>query len=425
MSNDAVFNLTVCLIGMLILLVHIANLLIKRGRRKDENALLAFLAFTAFHFAAYFTFTLLKQNYSSDALIMGFYTGFYVANNLEALLLFLYMIYYVEPEERLKKASLILNWVLLGAFLILDFVNLGTRMFFTSESGIYTRASLMFLSQGYQYVMFAAVFLITLLNKKLKVREKIGFALYCFLPLVAIIIQNFFKGYAIAYLSIIVATEVLFFFLNVERNLELEREEKKAKDAQIRVMLSQIKPHFVYNSLSSISTLITIDPEKAQTALDEFTEYLRHNLSSLTEKDLIPFEDELRHIETYVSLEQLRFQDRVKVDYDINESDFYVPPLSVQPVVENAIKHGILKRIEGGTVTVRTYKTADGYACEITDDGVGFDPEILKEDDNKHFGLRNIERRLAIMGQGKMTFDSVLGKGTKVTIIFFDSSWSK
>ena len=245
------------------------------------------------------------------------------------------------------------------------------------------------------------------------------------MPLVSIIIQNFFKGYAIAYLSIIVATEVLFFFLNVERNLELEREEKKAKDAQIRVMLSQIKPHFVYNSLSSISTLITIDPEKAQTALDEFTEYLRHNLSSLTEKYLIPFEDELRHIETYVSLEQLRFQSRVKVDYDINESDFYVPPLSVQPVVENAIKHGILKRIEGGTVTIRTYKAADGYACEITDDGVGFDPEVLKEDDNKHFGLRNIERRLAIMGQGKMTFVSVPGKGTKVTIIFFDSSWSK
>ena len=133
MSNDAVFNITVCLIGMLILLVHIANLLIKRGRRKDENALLGFLAFTAIHFAAYFTFTLLKQNYSSDALIMGFYTGFYVANNLEVCLLFLYMIYYVEPEERLKKVSLILNWVLLGAFLILDFVNLGTRMFFTSQ----------------------------------------------------------------------------------------------------------------------------------------------------------------------------------------------------------------------------------------------------------------------------------------------------
>ena len=142
------------------------------------------------------------------------------------------------------------------------------------------------------------------------------------------------------YLSIIVATEVLFLFLSAQKNADLAKEEEKNKEVQIKIMLSQIQPHFVYNSLSSISTLIPINPERAQAALDDFTEYLRTNLSSLTEVRLVPFEDELKHVKTYVALEQLRFGDRLNVIYDVSASDFMLPPLTVQPIVENAIKHG-------------------------------------------------------------------------------------
>ena len=90
-----------------------------------------------------------------------------------------------------------------------------------------------------------------------------------------------------------------------------------------------------------------MDPIKAQGALDDFTEYLRHNISSLTETRLIPFEAELKHIQIYLSLEKLRFNDRIQVEYDIKTKNFNVPPLSIQPLVENALKHGVLKRIEG------------------------------------------------------------------------------
>lgn len=418
MDNKAVFNATICLIGMLILLVHITNILMKKGRRKDENALLAFLIFTAIHFMAYFAFVFIKMYFPSDALIMGFYTGFYIANNVQVFLLVLYMLRYVEVSSRIEKGIRIGNIALFSVFVVLDIVNLFVPMFFRAEGGNYVRTNTMFLSQGYQFVFFVVVFLVAITNKKLNLREKIAFSVYCFLPLLAIVFQNLFPGYAIAYLSIIVAIEVLFFFLNVERNLALAREEEKAKDAQIRMMLSQIQPHFIYNSLSSISTLIPIDPEKAQKALDDFTEYLRANLSSLTETKMISFEDELRHIETFLSLEKVRFGERVNVVYDIQVSDFYVPPLTVQPLVENAVRHGILQKVEGGTVRLSAYETESHYVVEVLDDGVGFDQNEVDFSSNTHIGINNISYRLAKMGKGELKMKSKPGEGAKVTVYF-------
>ena len=419
MDNNVMFNLTVTLTGFVILLVHSANVLMKRVRRRDENALLAFLLFTSLHFAVYFIFTLIRTQHTSDPLIMSFYTGFYIANNLEVFLLFIYMLSYLELSQKTKKNLFIFNFCLLLAFVILDFINIPTHIFFHAENGQYVRASTMAISQGYQFTMLAIVFFMALFHKKLGPREKVGFSLYCLLPLLAIVVQNLFPGYAIAYLSMIVAIEILFFFLSVQRYYELVAEEKKSQDAQVRVMLSQIQPHFIYNSLSSISTLITIDPEKAQNALDNFTEYLRSNLSSLTGGAFIPFVDELRHIKTYVSLETLRFGERITVTYDIQAEDFNIPPLTIQPIVENAVKHGILAKLEGGTVQLRTYETEKAYIVEVEDDGVGFDTSKAPSDGRSHFGMKSIEQRLKILCKSKITIDSQIGKGTKVTITFF------
>lgn len=413
-----IFNATVCIIGCVILLVHIANTALKKDKRRDEKFLLAFFCFTAFHFAAYFAFTVIKYFYTSDPLIMSFYTGFYIANNLEVFLLFLYMMAFVDVPRKARKPLQITNVSLFAVFVVLDLVNIFTHIFFRAEGGVYVRAGTMIFSQFYQFILLAIVFVVTASNKKLNRREKIAFGLYCFLPLVAIILQNFFKGYAIAYLSIIVAIEILFFFLNAEKNLELAKEEEKNKDAQIRIMLSQIQPHFIYNSLSSISTLIPIDPEKAQKALDDFTEYLRLNLSSLTANRLIPFTEELRHIKTFLSLEKIRFTDRINVVYDLQVTDFDVPPLGIQPLVENAVKHGILQKIEGGTVTLRSYETKSSYVVEVVDDGVGFDMEDVDFKNNTHVGLTNIRYRISTTGRGELYIHSVPGEGTKAVAIF-------
>lgn len=418
MSNNSIFNATICIIGIAILLIHILNVLFKRNKRKDENRLLLFLSFTAFHLAVYLTFTFIKTIYTSDAYVISFYTLFYIFNNLEVFLFFLYMLSYVDLNNKNKKILSIVNLSLFSIFVLLDIINIFTRMFFTSVDGVYVRSKTMFFAQIYQFIMLVIVFFITLFNKKLVVREKVAFICYCLFPLAAIIVQNALPGYAIAYASIIVAIEILFFFVNVQKNIQLSEEQEKNKEAQIKIMMSQIQPHFIYNSLSSISTLITIDPERAQNALDNFTEYLRHNLSSLTETKLIPFEDELRHIETYVSLEQVRFNERVNISYDIKARDFNVPPLSIQPIVENAIKHGILQKIEGGYVEFKTFVTSDAYVVEVIDNGVGFDINGIKKD-NKHIGLENIKQRLHTMCNAEMIIESEIDKGTRVTIKFY------
>lgn len=419
MLGNEIFNATVCLIGIAILLIHVINLLLKRNKRKDELRLLDFLLFTAIHFATYLAFTFLKGKYSSSPFIIGFYTTFYIFNNVEILLFFIYVLSYLQMADKVKRTLFIINLSLFSAFAILDVINIFTGIFFNGDGGTYNRNKLMIISQSYQLVMFAITLVITLFNKKLVVREKIAFAFYCLIPLVAILLQNQFKGYAIAYLSIIVSIEVLFFFVNVSKNMKLAQDQEKIKDAQIRIMMSQIQPHFVYNALSSISTLITIEPEKAQNALDNFTEYLRHNLSSLTATKLIPFEDELKHIKTYVSLEKLRFKDRINVTYDIQVKDFMVPPLSLQPIVENAIKHGILKKSEGGTVILKTYETDSSYIVEISDDGIGFYAENFKDENNKHFGINNIKHRIKNMTNGDIVINSEIGKGTKVIVTFY------
>ena len=418
MSANSIFNATVCLIGILILAIHFANLALKKGKRKDEIILLCFFAFTILHFATYLAFTLIKAHYTSDPYIIAFYTVFYIMNNGEVFLLFCYAGSYINLAPKPKRVLSAVNLSLFSIFVLLDLANIFTGFFFTAQNGVYLRSPAIFVSQLYQFCMLAIIFTVALTHKKLNLREKIAFCLYCSLPLVAIVLQDIYKGYAIAYVSIILATETLFLFLSSQKELELAKEEEKNKDAQIKLMLSQIKPHFVYNSLSSISTLISIDPEKAQAALDDFTEYLRTNISSLTETRLIPFESELKHIETYVSLEKMRFSDRINVIYDIQTIDFDVPPLSIQPIVENAIKHGILKKIEGGTLTLKTFETTDAYVVEITDDGIGFCMDDVCFDNNRHFGIKNIQYRLEKMCQSELYVESEIRKGTKVSITF-------
>ena len=418
MENNTVFNATVCIIGFLILAVHLISIAIKKDKRKDEKELLYFFLFTMIHFAAYLSFTYIKLVYVSDEFVIAFYTTFYIMNNIEVLLLFRYMSSYVDVPEKTDKIISTVNVALFIVYFLFDIANIFTGMFFTSVEGVYTRSDMMVLSQGYQFIMFIIIAVVTLSNKKLNAREKTAFSIYCFLPFVAIVIQNFLPGYAIAYASIIIAIEGLFVFLSIERNIELSRQEQKNKESQIKIMISQIQPHFIYNSLSSISTMITIDPEKAQTALDNFTEYLRHNLQSLTETNMIPFEKELQHIKTYVELEKLRFDKRIEVVYDTKVTDFSIPPLSIQPLVENSIKHGILKKLEGGTVTIKTYENKADYVVEIIDNGVGFDPNAIDTKDNNHVGLNNIGYRIRKMCNGDIKINSAPDEGTDIVVTF-------
>ena len=185
---------------------------------------------------------------------------------------------------------------------------------------------------------------------------------------------------------------------------------------RVSIMVSQIQPHFLYNSLTSIAQLCEKEPSKAKKATIEFSEYLRRNMNSLKEKAPVPFESELKHLETYLSLEKMRFGDELNIEYDIETTDFMIPSLTVQPLVENAVKHGVGMLEDGGTVTIATREYDDRFEVIVSDDGVGFDPAKVGNDGRTHVGMENVRNRLKSMCNAVLNIESKVGAGTKATI---------
>ena len=192
--------------------------------------------------------------------------------------------------------------------------------------------------------------------------------------------------------------------------------ELKLQESQISIMLSQIQPHFLYNTLNSIYQLCETNPMRARSMVNAFSEYLRNNLSSLEETGLVSFETELEHIKTYLDIEKVRFEDTLEIEYDIKCVDFSLPVLTVQPIVENAVKHGTSKKRGGGKVIISTYEDAESYIVKVSDTGCGFDSTKPKNDGKRHVGIENVCQRLSNMCKGSLTLESTVGVGTVAVI---------
>ncbi len=206
----------------------------------------------------------------------------------------------------------------------------------------------------------------------------------------------------------------------VRRNEELVRQKVELADSKGALLLSQMQPHFIYNTMNTIYSLCDINIEDAKTAIHDFSGYLRHNFGSLEQYGPVPFEDELKHTQFYLSIEKMRFGDELNVVYDLEEKDFELPPISLQPIVENAVRHGLRHKTGGGTVTIRMRGTDEAYIVVVEDDGVGFDTSMLgsQEPDSEHnrIALNNVSMRIRQMCDGTLNIESTPGEGTTVTI---------
>lgn len=192
--------------------------------------------------------------------------------------------------------------------------------------------------------------------------------------------------------------------------------EKDANETKTQIMISQIQPHFVYNTLNAIYYLCDKEPARAKEAIADFSDYLRTNLNFMDKKAYISFDQELDHVKKYLSLEKMRFEDELNIEYDIKCTTFRVPALSIQPLVENAVKHGICKRQDGGTVKIYSKDALDHYEVGIIDDGVGFDMTQPLDDKRRHIGLSNTKARLSAMCNATVDIQSEIGVGTTVII---------
>ena len=200
------------------------------------------------------------------------------------------------------------------------------------------------------------------------------------------------------------------------KELEMEKITLNAQltETRISTMMSQIRPHFIYNTLGSIEQLCEIDPQKAGELVHDFAKYLRGNFGELDNPKPILMSQEMEHVHHYVSIENVRFPD-MTFTFEMTSEDFKIPALTIQPIVENAIKHGLMKLQNGGNIHVVSYETETHYCVTVEDDGVGFDTTLLL-DERKHVGLRNIRERLKAMVNGTLEINSTINSGTKVLI---------
>ncbi|MGN0641966.1 MAG: sensor histidine kinase [Huintestinicola sp.] len=197
---------------------------------------------------------------------------------------------------------------------------------------------------------------------------------------------------------------------------QAEKLKAELAENRISIMLSQIQPHFLYNVLNTIYYLCDKDKETAQEAISEFSDYLRRNMDSLTASAPIPFFMELKHLQSYLNLEKLRFGDDLNIEWDIRVEGFTIPALTVQPIAENAVKHGICRSEDGGTVKISSRETEDSFEVEVWDSGPGFDVNKAVSHYNSHVGIRNVRERLMRMCGGTLDITSGSGTGTSAVI---------
>ncbi|RXZ81906.1 response regulator [Paenibacillaceae bacterium] len=201
---------------------------------------------------------------------------------------------------------------------------------------------------------------------------------------------------------------------------------KQAVNDRLRMeaayLQAQIHPHFLFNSLNSIMALSEIDTEKMRDLAEAFTSYLRISFDFLTAGKLVPLSRELELVENYLYIEQQRFEERLQVEWDMNaDVDMLIPPLIVQPLVENAVRHGILSLSRGGTLRIRIERQAEAVHFVVTDNGKGMDDEQISKllspagRENRGIGLLNTHSRLTRLYGQSLQIQSKRGEGTTVS----------
>lgn len=343
---------------------------------------------------------------------------FYIASAFVLYFFARYMDEYLKLNGRVRKLYLSAIIFVCSIQIVFAVISPFTGSIFYVTTTGYQRGNLFLISQLvplFCYLLFTV--LVILYRRILTGREVVFFLLYIFVPLSAGATQMFLRG--IAVVNIGVALALLFILVNIqfERELLIKLQEQKLSEMHMNIMLSQIQPHFLYNTLTTIRQLCDIDPQLAKESIRDFAYFLRGNMDSLKSKDPIPVEQEIRHTIHYLKLEQQRFVDRLSVKIDTPVLNFVIPPLTLQPLVENAVRHGIMMREEGGTVEIQTSETAEAYIVKVSDNGVGFVPDTLPKGDRSHIGIQNVRERLYSMCGGSLEIRSRIEVGTTATMV--------
>ncbi len=219
----------------------------------------------------------------------------------------------------------------------------------------------------------------------------------------------------------VVAAVVTSSILTIKR-MDKEMTEYRIRELQsqleydrINVLLTQINSHFFYHTLNAIQALIVLKPDAAYKMTEDFSRYIRFRVDSVgLQHGLVPFKEEMRSVKAFADINAVQLGDRLKMEYDVFDADFMIPVLTIQPIVENAIVHGIKPLVGGGTVRVSLRRDGDFYEVTVSDDGVGFIPDDIS--DRASVGIANIKTRMRKHPGCSIAVESEPGKGTRVVL---------
>lgn len=238
--------------------------------------------------------------------------------------------------------------------------------------------------------------------------------LIAILPLtVALLVHTVTDVTALIDISTVLSAVSMLGLIQSDQIEEHLRQQQEIAQQRASISVLQMRPHFIYNTMMSIYYLIAQDTEKAQKITLDFSTYLRKNFTALAKDDAVPFTEELDHTRAYLAVEQTRFEDNLFVDFDTPHTRFRIPPLTLQPIVENAIKHGLDPELSPLHIKVKTSLTESGSEIAVEDSGPGFDDS---DNNEPHIALANIKERLEIMCAGTLTISPRENGGTVVTV---------
>ena len=301
---------------------------------------------------------------------------------------------------------------------ILSMTLFNDRIYYFTPDNVYHRGPYYVLLMVPPMIIMTIIF-IELLKRKndLTGKQFCAMLTYILIAVVCVPVQIMFQGIMVIVLGTSVAGIIMFILLMSEQvDMSIKKSEKLA-DLRVQLLTLQMSPHFICNTLLSIYYLCDDDKDKAQKTILDFTDYLRKNYTAMTKDTIVPFSDELEHARAYAAVEKVRYEDMLDVVFDIKDEDFMLPPLTLQPLVENSVKHGIDPAGNVLNILVRAERSEEGYVVTVEDNG---SDKGRSGPEGTHVAVKNITNRLKMMCNGSLELIKKDGGGAVVRIMIPD-----
>lgn len=319
----------------------------------------------------------------------------------------------IGKNQKIRVVPFIITLIMV----ILCYLSLEFRFFF------YVDATGVVRDGGWSWMVWLVAYFIGLfdffrvmlhhIKKTLDKNIALGIYIFIAIPMIAIPIAEWMEVRSMVFIAMTLSMLTLYMSIHVKREKDALRRAIESEKMQTERILSQLQPQFIFNSLTTIRYLCTTNEILATEALSKFSKYLRTNLDVVSDSRLIKFREELEHTKTYLWIEQLRFGNKIRVEYSIDVDDFFVPPLSLQPIVENAVKRGVTQK-NGLLISITVRENDSCYRIIVRDDGLELENEEKTSDKVRYIGINDVRQRLSQIKGSTIKVTTDLGVGTSV-----------